>query len=242
MIKIEKAYKSKIMFIVVAVMLLFAGVVCPDTFSSDNLRLPIGAKGTFERMGEIAKGTGDDIEKGIKLGIFGSIKRIISGGQTGADRGALEGARKIGLETGGVAPEGFITEEGPDMSLKDFGLTESTSSEYPPRTKQNILDSDGTVIFGNSKSRGSNLTIRLCKKHEKDFILNPSVEELRIFAAHRHVLNIAGNRESGNPGIQKRVTDIIVEAFGGLGYLSVGSSQDSIGYINASQEAVQTGV
>lgn len=62
------------------------------------------------------------------------VEKIISGGQTGADRGGLEAARTLGIPTGGTAPRGYLTETGPDESLREFGLTESKSSAYVVRT------------------------------------------------------------------------------------------------------------
>ena len=77
------------------------------------------------------------------------LKKIISGGQTGADQGGLEAAEKLSLSTGGKMPRGFKTEDGPDPKLASrFGLGELASAEYPPRTRYNVVDSDGTVIFG----------------------------------------------------------------------------------------------
>lgn len=126
------------------------------------------------------------------------VKKVISGGQTGADRIGLEIAKELGIETGGTAPKYFKTENGSDKSLKDFGLVEDDSSDYNPRTEKNIIDSDGTVIFGNTKSAGSKLTIQLLKKHTKKYIENPTIEKLKEFIIENNieVLNVAGNRAS----------------------------------------------
>ncbi|MDP2941799.1 MAG: putative molybdenum carrier protein, partial [Candidatus Omnitrophota bacterium] len=147
----------------------------------------------------------------------GAVLTIISGGQTGADRGALEGARKAGLSTGGWAPKGYHTERGPDPTLKDFGLQAVSSygiEGYRDRTERNIVDSDGTVIFADKPgSPGTKLAISLIAKYKKPCIINPTIPELRRFAQGKSVINVAGNRESAAPGIQKRVEAIIVEAF-----------------------------
>lgn len=77
------------------------------------------------------------------------IKKIISGGQTGADSGGLIAGKTLNILTGGHAPKGFLTEYGPNYNLKeDFNLIEDYSPKYPPRTKKNVLNSDGTIIFG----------------------------------------------------------------------------------------------
>ena len=66
------------------------------------------------------------------------IKKVISGGQTGADRAGLEAAKKAGIETGGYCPKDYLTEKGPDKSLKGFGLIETETREYTERTELNL--------------------------------------------------------------------------------------------------------
>ena len=88
------------------------------------------------------------------------LRKIISGGQTGADQGGLRAAEYLRLETGGVAAKGFRTENGyQEDYLKSFGLI-NLGLDYPERTAQNVQDSDGTVVFGRITSTGSKLTIR----------------------------------------------------------------------------------
>ena len=70
--------------------------------------------------------------------------KIISGGQTGADRAALDAAIELGLPHGGWLPRGRKTESGP-LPLK-YNLRELDSDRYRDRTEQNIIDSDGTLI------------------------------------------------------------------------------------------------
>ena len=144
------------------------------------------------------------------------IKKVISGGQIGADMGGLFGAYTApGIETGGWAPKGFRTEDGVKKILgKQYKLKETKSPTYPPRTKRNVLGSNGTLWFGNTQSPGARLTFRLCHIH------NRPIKRIRYSAANhrsplreitgivkwvRHnnieTLNIAGNRESINPGI-----------------------------------------
>lgn len=141
------------------------------------------------------------------------LRKIISGGQTGADRGGLEAGRALGLETGGWAPRGYLTDNGPDPSLKDFGLLEHRSPLYPPRTYANAKDSDGTVWFG-GVSAGFRCTLEGCHRAGKPFLENPTQSELRDWLQLNciRILNVAGNRESRSPGIRGRVKKFLVEA------------------------------
>jgi len=146
------------------------------------------------------------------------IKKIISGGQTGADAAGLVAGRELGLETGGTAPPGFMTDDGPRPNiLKHYGLVEGErdTSIYRLRTIKNVKESDGTVIFGNADSPGCRLTINTCKRLKKRYIVNPDASVLRYWVKKRNIetLNVAGNRERTNPGIFYRTHDTIREAF-----------------------------
>jgi len=147
------------------------------------------------------------------------LKKIISGGQTGADQGALEAASLLGLETGGKMPRGFKTENGPDPAVAHrFGLEALASEEYPPRTRYNVVASDGTVIFGDLSSLGSRTTRQMCIDSKKPCLV---VEDFgrdyaRLFCEflsmyNINTLNVAGNRESRNPGIQRKVYNFLVD-------------------------------
>ncbi len=156
-------------------------------------------------------------------------RKIISGGQTGADQGGLEGAQAIGMETGGWMPRGWRTERGsqPEVAHR-FGMHKTKSRSYPPRTLKNVKDSDGTMIVGNPKSRGSMLTSAYCSNEMKPILrvmyakgdlsaMVYQVSKLQDFVSKNkiEVLNVAGNRESTQPGIQEFTKDLIVRAFGG---------------------------
>ncbi len=150
------------------------------------------------------------------------LKKIISGGQTGADQGGLEAARSLGLETGGKVPLGFKTEDGAMPELgPQYGLEELASHEYPPRTRYNVVDSDATVIFGRTSETGSRMTRRMCKESHKPCLVieefdKDGLELIRSFVAMYEVktLNVAGNRESKFPGLQRKVRNYLVEALG----------------------------
>jgi len=113
---------------------------------------------------------------------------IISGGQTGADQGALHAAMTLGLKTGGVVPKGWRTERGPAPWLGQLGLEEHASGSYRPRTFDNVMHSDGTLIFGNVESPGCRCTRRW-------------LEDNNI-----GILNVAGSRASRQIGIAGAVS------------------------------------
>ena len=133
------------------------------------------------------------------------LRKIVSGGQTGADRAGLECAKALGLETGGTAPNGYRTDAGPDPTLKDLGLVESFSSGYPIRTSQNVKDSDATVWFGRTDSPGYKCTLRATIVHGKTFYENPA--NLVDIAERHGILNVAGNRARTNPRVVQQVID-----------------------------------
>lgn len=149
------------------------------------------------------------------------LTKIISGGQTGSDQGGLEAGQKLGLETGGWIPKGWLTEVGSNPELKKYGLIEHTSSSYVPRTYANVKDSDGTLrIAYNFQSAGELCTLKAIKQYNKPYY------DVNIHSAHEHekvaqwiidnniqVLNIAGNRESKCPGLQEFTFNYLIEVF-----------------------------
>lgn len=141
--------------------------------------------------------------------------RIISGGQTGADMGALKAARDLGIKTGGWAPKGWITEDGPNPELNKYGLIQHSSPNYPPRTRMNCQDGDLTAIFGDMKSAGAKLTVDICKSDSIPYVINPDAQELRDMCEQLQVrvLNVAGNRASKDAEIEERVRKIVTDAF-----------------------------
>lgn len=141
------------------------------------------------------------------------IKKIISGGQTGADKGGLLAAEALGIETGGTAPPNYQTEAGPDYSLKSLGLVEGESDPriYPKRTRMNVRDSHGTLLMGNMNTPGTKLTLRFCKELGRPYIINPTPSQLKMWIDifYIEILNVAGNRESKHPGIQKETFQLL---------------------------------
>lgn len=144
------------------------------------------------------------------------ISRVISGGQTGVDQGALDAAIAAGVVGwGGWCPKGRLQEDGqiPDKYFPEGsnGLEESDDSRYTERTLRNLRDSDATLILKVNKlmGRGTQLTVTKARKMEKPYrIFHPfrgghmlkAVEWLAL--NDFSTLNVAGSRESSSPGIQ----------------------------------------
>ena len=154
------------------------------------------------------------------------LRLIISGGQTGADQGGLEAARELKIPTGGTAPRGWLTEEGPQRALlQRFGLKECTERGYPARTKDNVLKSDGTLIVGPYRTGGSALTAKLANDHHKplfhvEYAAVDPVRQTEQIAEFRYwltrfrirTLNVAGNRESQSPGLGQFTREFLISA------------------------------
>ena len=145
---------------------------------------------------------------------------IRSGGQTGADRAALNWAISNGLQHCGWCPRGRRAEDG--RISKQYDLTETSSFGYVVRTKKNVEDSDGTVLFSISPelSGGTLLTYEWAEKINKPSLLlyKDVVEpgcELRRFLSHYRIkdLNVAGPRKSTEPTIEDYVQQVLDECF-----------------------------
>jgi len=149
------------------------------------------------------------------------LQKVVSGGQTGADQAGLVAARALTIPTGGWAPKGYRTDDGPAPWLAEYGLKETATPSYVERTLYNVRDSDATIVLGNADSRGSQHTIQNCKVWERPWLEvackagdHAAVASIREWLLrHRIVtLNVAGNRESVNPGIHARVVAVLLEA------------------------------
>ena len=130
---------------------------------------------------------------------------IISGGQTGVDRGALDAALEVGAKCGGWCPEGRAAEDGPIPDR--YPLTELAGGGYPERTRKNVEDSDGTLVlhFG-PLSAGTLFTLQVCEELLRPVCLidgndtSPvdGAAKARDFVTENDIrrLNVAGPRAS----------------------------------------------
>lgn len=152
--------------------------------------------------------------------------KIISGAQTGADRAALDFAIAHGIAHGGNVPKNRKAEDG--VIPARYNVTETRTTSYPYRTRLNVKESDGTVIFTDGPTQaesGCALTLRLCRELKKphmvvDLSLAVYAEAaamLRTFVQEVgvKVLNVAGSRESKAPGIHNKVLTLLEMAFAG---------------------------
>ena len=149
------------------------------------------------------------------------LAKIVSGAQTGADRGGLEAAVCCGLECGGWVPKGWKAEDGViPAKYMCLGLRETVSEDYIVRTEANVVDSDATVIFTRGKLEvGSLKTADFARKHNRPLLhvalaksrsdqektVRAVVRWLRADCPDGCALNVAGQRESKSPGIQRAV-------------------------------------
>ena len=151
-------------------------------------------------------------------GARGIIKQIVSGGQTGVDRAALDVALELGLPCGGWCPKGRRAEDGTLPAR--YPLNEAPSEEYAQRTTWNVRDSDATLILTRGKPTGGTAqtveeTLRLEKPCFVVDLATPSLPSgvLDWIATHRiRILNVAGPRESKCPGIYEAAARFLREA------------------------------
>ncbi|MDB4539517.1 putative molybdenum carrier protein [Saprospiraceae bacterium] len=147
------------------------------------------------------------------------LEKIVSGGQTGVDRAALDVAIFLDIPHGGWCPLGRRAEDGsiPETYL----LQETTQRDYSIRTERNIIDSDGTLIlFRNQTTGGTDLTRKLALKHRRPLVCidleNQNDDDFErvcqwIEEQQINVLNIAGPRESSCRGIGKQAERFLVD-------------------------------
>ncbi len=135
------------------------------------------------------------------------VAKLVSGGQTGVDRAALDTALALGIACGGWCPRGRRAEDGPIPDR--YPLTESPSPFYPERTERNVRDSDGTLVLTRGRPQGGTaLTLRLLQRERRPFVTAdlaapPDPAPVREWIARHGIrtLNVAGPRESESPGI-----------------------------------------
>jgi hypothetical protein len=154
---------------------------------------------------------------------------LVSGGQTGADRAALDFAIEHGLAYDGWCPRGRRAEDGPIDQR--YQLRETESAKYDQRTRLNVQDSDATVVFtiAQQASGGTGLTIRLAKQEGKPLLhlarsfharagtadsVRADAVRLNAFIKEHEVgrLNVAGPRASQEPTVASYVWSVFAAA------------------------------
>ena len=157
--------------------------------------------------------------------------KIVSGGQTGVDRGGLQAAIDLGLAWGGWAPKGWRSEDGTIPPLYRANMQEHASANYLGRTRRNVADSHATLIVTNSYPLGGGTlkTRTFCEELMRSHFV-ASLDEadaagkvqrwLAQFFEKEHpvpfVLNVAGPRESKAPGVQERTRRFLAEVLQGM--------------------------
>jgi len=146
------------------------------------------------------------------------LRKIISGGQVGADQAALDAAIKYNFPHGGWIQKGRKTEDG--ILPYEYKLKELKSGAYPNYTERNVINSDGTLVISHGKLKGgSALPKKLAKKHNRPclhidlndtpaFIASSKINAW-IIEHHIKILNVTGSRASKDPKIYDIVKYII---------------------------------
>ncbi len=156
---------------------------------------------------------------------FSKPTRIVSGGQTGVDRAALDVAIYLGIPHGGWCPQGRLAEDGtiPDS----YQLQETDSQKYRIRTEKNVVHSDGTLIlYHQAMSKGTALTSRLAESMGRPLLcldledfetwteseIAKAIEEAHQWITKNNVavLNVAGPRKSSCPEIGKAAEQFLI--------------------------------
>lgn len=143
------------------------------------------------------------------------IDRLISGGQTGVDRAALDVALEVGIPCGGWCPRGRRAEDGRIPAR--FPLQECSSRNYAVRTRLNVVESDGTLILTRgSLSGGTALTDSIARELGKpclviDLVAEFDAQPVEEWIAENRIrtLNVAGPRESQQVGIYDQARDYL---------------------------------
>lgn len=151
------------------------------------------------------------------------VRKIISGGQTGADRAALDFALENSLETGGWIPKNRLAEDG-RIPEKYPNLRETETEDSAERTELNVRYADATMIFSHGDLKGgSKLTLEMCDKHAKprlhidfektDFSQAVKKAQQFVIFSNCQTLNIAGARASEDAQIYEKVKDFLEKLF-----------------------------
>jgi hypothetical protein len=153
--------------------------------------------------------------------------RIVSGGQTGADRAALDAARALGIPTGGWVPRGRAAEDGP---LPDAyrGMTETASPDPAVRTEWNVRDSHATLLLSHGSLTGGSAFTRACAKRWSRPLLHLDLRARSAESAEAalrdwlealapRILNVAGPRASEDPEIYAEAHRLLLRVLAARG-------------------------
>ena len=148
------------------------------------------------------------------------ISKIISGGQTGVDRAALDTAIELNIEHAGFCPKGRLSEDGTIPSK--YNMSELEEDDYSARTLKNIQFSDGTLILHNGEiTGGTALAEKLCYLEKKAILIINILDEFDEIRVNFNrwlvdntisILNIAGSREN-EARIYKRAKATLIRLF-----------------------------
>jgi hypothetical protein len=158
---------------------------------------------------------------------WADLVKIISGGQTGVDRGGLDAALELGIECGGWCPAGRLAEDG--TIPERYPLTEMPIAEYAARTRRNVIESDATVIIANGElSGGSRETLEICRETGRPCLvidmqsvaLEKTAALIQKFLIDNRIelLNVAGPRASQWPdgyGITRQIIAAVLRRLSG---------------------------
>jgi|TARA_Y100000031_G_scaffold145637_1_gene178453 hypothetical protein len=145
-------------------------------------------------------------------------EKIVSGGQTGVDRAALDAALALGIPCGGWCPKGRRAEDG--AIPERYPVAETESEAYEERTRLNVGDADATLILASGPlSGGTGLTAETAEAESKRLLVadpltsSPDAEAVNQWLAENEVrvLNVAGPRESTQPGIHRAAADFLTQ-------------------------------
>jgi hypothetical protein len=147
------------------------------------------------------------------------LETIVSGGQSGVDRAALDVAKEVGLASGGWCPKGRRAEDGP-IPLS-YPLKETPTDIHAQRTEWNVRDSDGTLVLTHGRpTEGTALTIELASRLRKPHLVldlkqqpDPTLAKTWVLKNRVRTLNVAGPRQSKCPGIYQTAREFLRRLF-----------------------------
>jgi hypothetical protein len=147
----------------------------------------------------------------------GKVLKIVSGGQTGVDRAALDVALEMGLECGGWCPAARVAEDG--VIDAKYPLAETPSADPGERTAWNVRDSDATLVLtGGGASPGTELAVETARRLRRPVYTwattspaDPDAFRRWLQVYRVRTLNVAGPRESESPGIYSQARAVLIQ-------------------------------